>query len=527
MLALMMVTIVVAGLYLRLEGLFSHVTYIDEILLLSQGQLVPSDTEIAEISKTSLSKYVESTVSATTNSYAPLPVALVRLFHGPQMFSIEALRGLRSLSVIFSFLSLLLFAHLTYLYSGRKITSGGLWVLTLFACQMIQWGNAKQGHTYSAGVCGVLVVLELLEWIQRSPSLVSIGFFIFGSIVAMSLQYQVLVWVLSVSTMGFFSFRGGKNECTASVRGRSLIRLGFLAIGLFSLIGIACLSHFKAKLMVPYWVVGFMVPRSSWWAGLKALCLNLFEISTLMHLTYQRGENLLLSWVGLVLVLIGIAVALRTNKCFEIRDFLGPKSSVLFLGIWVLAFLMGKTPMSPTRHAMVYMVPLLILEMLGLHWLIQKLSRWPWEQFLVGGALIILSLTLVNFPKYLRASRETFDSTKLERWIHEYNTQKLATWTYDFSKLKLFSRNSKERKEYYWAWPGHLEMLPKEPLLFIEANCHAGTLSQKLISSSSEFSFKKVYEAQELFDFEPMEEVSYASNVFRVWVLTPKDPGKG
>ncbi len=502
------------GVFLRFKGIYSQVSYIDELLLLSRGELSFTDSAISPIP---FWRYVYKTVSSFTNSYAPVQIFLGRLITGEKMFSFHGLKVLRTLSCVFSCLSLLLFGRLIYVYSGRRITAPLIFIFTIFCCQMIQWVNAKQGHTYSAGVFGVLLTLWLFEGVILFRTSVYHLLFLFGAIFSGLIQYQVLLCTLSVSLVGLIYLKGNlKNGVSRSLGGALLVLFGFSVCSIFFL------SVYKGHMMVPYWVHSFMAPETGVLLRFKMVAYKLVRVFVLAHLTYPMGESLILGLVGMFLSLLGAFIIVLPYSLTGQRVSLGLRASFLFLVIWTGAFLVRKTVISPTRHSMVYLPSILFLELLGLKLIASRLSKFKVQYIFYLSSLAIISLTVLNFPNYLNSSRETYSSSKIKELMDSFNVRDLVSWRFDSLKLRLFSPINSGCFVMDFHWGGDLNSLPSRPLLFIEGNSSGELLSLEEFKRTSKFVGQKVYEASSNYDFEPMSAVHYGKNLFKVWLLTPK-----
>jgi len=513
---LLLLLIFSVGVYLRSRGLFSHVTYIDEILLLTQADLVPINP--ASLSPQPLVPYVYKTVMSKGNSYGPIPLLLARIIAGPDMFSVRALKILRLLSLTFSVLSLILFGYLCITVIPGVPWSGAILVFTIFSCQMIQWVNAKQGHSYSAGVFAVLCGLVLITFLAQRLTPLRIFLMVLCFTTLSLFHYQVLLLNTAMGIGLIVESRLHKTKDLLNQRRLYCFAGGaILLVTLCLILGVAIL---KKELMNPWWIGEFINPDK--WAVFSSLAnsgKNLFSVLLVLSLFATGGESYPFGVVSAILLLMGIlGIVIADFK--KRKDLLVQRVLLLFLALWFLSFWLGKTPMSPTRHCMVYLPAILLIQLSGFRLIGHYFSNWKFSGCLLFFSGAILVFTLGRFPEYLKASTETANFGQLNLAAHNYRVTHIATWLWDYSKLQLLQRNNSSRYNLVFAWPGHLDMLPNEPTIFMELNTHSEL--SVLYSKTTKFNIKELSSRVEDFDFEPAKTISYGQNQFKLWFLQPK-----
>ncbi len=501
------------GVGLRGAGLFNHVTYIDEILLLTKGQLIVSEQDLTA---ESLLGYVYKIFISKTTSYGPFQVLIGRLIIGDDMFSLRALNILRSISFVLSTAALFLFSHLSFVFSSRKTSGPMLLVCGVFACQMLQWLNAKQAHSYAAGPFAMLLSLEIWILFLKNPTYKKTILFVVASSILCLFQYQVVLFVVAMAITGIFLC--SKNYCRLPKKNLILLS-GFLLL-LFSAVLVSVLSKLKGELMYPYWIVSGPSASGLHIQALKALLKNLFHVFVVCHLFFFNGENIVVAILGIGLFFWGVYYLIKeykNNICPETFAF---GSLFCFLLLWIFSFLVGKTPVSQTRHCMIFLAPILLLELRGLLALTEKIKKSSFEYALIGGLIAILSVTVFRLPNYLEASKEVFDVDLLKSLLKEHQVKKIVAWDYDYSKLRLFGKGHFNPENMLWRWNGQINPMPESrvALVSLGSSYPAFEKNDNRIDHK-EVWVERIYQTQKDFDYEPAKEYSYGANVFKIWLI--------
>lgn len=506
------------GVYLRGKGVYSHVTYIDEILILTKGELFENPENTAP---EPLLSYVYKTAVSPSNSYAPLGAFLGRLIVGPAMFSLRGLKVLRFISFVFSTLALFLFAWLFFCFSEKKITGALLLIVSVFACQMGQWVNAKQGHSYAAGVFSLVLTLEMLRWTLLRPTTVRTLALLFSCLVLGFSQYQILIFnvALSIAVLTYsIPLRHQRSDPTIGL----LVKFS-ISLLVTTLLVLGFVVKLKGHLMTPYWVGGYYNSQILLLKQIEGFLKNLFEVFSFAHLFYTNGENGVVATVGIIASVLGVLKLLCWEKPRNVFMLICFRAMVIFLFVWFFAFWFGKTPMAPTRHCLIYLIPFLFLEFQGFR---QIESRFKSKS--IGFVLAFLSVVVVwqslrNFPAYLKASEETFISSKITFFANKYNVMTVTSDPFDHSKLKLFSQGYFDEYALKPTSRGYIDNLPAVPTLFIEMNSSGEFIGPPFEKVSQKFSLELLFVSNTGFDFEPSKHFIYGVNLFKIWLLRPKN----
>lgn len=504
------------GIYLRAGGLFQHATYVDELLLLTRGEPILT---AENIHPDSLMAYTFKAAVSRGNSFAPFGVFVTRLLVGPNVFTTRGLCSLRLLSLLLSIGSLALFAHLCWVLTNKKNLSCVLLIFGVFACQVLQWVNAKQGHSYSAGVFGLLCSIELIIFATRQSSQFRILSALLGLTALTTLQYQLLLFNVSTAAVLiaiFWTKRESSHDSSSFFRWSASL---FMAVSVIALISV---NHLKSHMMTPYWVMDYMNLKGMSAQAVIDFFRNIFYVLQLSYTFTLGGENRVLGVIASLIFALGLVRILLFNSFQKHSEFRVYEPLIIFLGTWFLAYWIGKTPVSPTRHCMIYLVPILLIQLEALAFIETKL---PNKITATGFYLLTLTIALNSLggaKSYFEASKQEAELGVIQRLITQYQIKNLATWAHDYSTLRLLIDPISQEVETGMAWYGHIDSLPSKNTLFVELNSAGEQITEPLERFSKKFKMTPLLVAKKNFDFEPSSRVSYSFNLLKIWLFEPK-----
>jgi hypothetical protein len=280
--------------------------------------------------------------------------------------------------------------------------------------------------------------------------------------------------------------------------------------------------HLKSHMMTPYWVIDYMNLRGLSAEALKSFISNIFSVFKLSHAFHVGGEISVVGAASMILFSLGLIEVLKRKTETSVGELVTYRILAVFLGLWLIAYWQGKTPISPTRHCLIYLVPILLIQFKGLMVIETSFPKRIPVYFFSLLSVAILVDALSGFRQYLISSKQLANRSKIEGLAINHKVQSIATWAYDFSTLSLLMGEAQPRLKQNIVWDGHVDSLPNERSILVELNSSGEIISEPTEKFSKKFKFSPLYFETTDYDFEPSTSISYGRNLLKIWLLEPK-----
>lgn len=525
--------ICIAGVLFRVNGYSTHVTYIDELICLTEGRWNSQGAEHAH-SYDSAWDYATKMASNKGVTYAPLQFLLTHYFvksHQP-LLSLEALSASRLPSVIFGCLSIGLLLLLFYVMAKRKLSYSCLLPLTLLTVSSINIVNSQQNHTYIFGVLAFILVLFTTLWLSDSlRRLAWLGSAVLLAVLPFS-NYQVTpivilaigiiftgVWVNAVQSKSSWKFAAVKT---------ALLVPGLATAGCLSL----WLLETKATASIPWWVGPFSLEGSSgesWGERIPALFKNLgLVVSSVLN----SGENEALNNLSLVAV---STIALGGLGILISQRFRGSNQNILpvllifaVAALFVILYLTNTVSLSPSRHTLILTPAILVLvfyfsSIIENSRMLNNTAQKTYQALVTGVSITILVGAALQYPEFSRKKTEAFQANKVIEASEKTGIRLVAVdwWTYDKAYILLREHITQNRIRLVSV--GNENDFPKTPFLLIGQNTDAFMDIFKPENYKSHSS-KVLHEHDSGYDFEPSKKIKYWPNKLSIYLVSQNIP---
>lgn len=435
------------GLGLRAGEYQETVTYIDELIVLSEGHTQISRVE--EEAKGALD-YLARSMQNKESSYPLLPYIIAWLSKGEgQVFSLNTLHNARLVQITISILGLLLFISLAKL--ARKDSSVLDWPLAFaFSCFALSDSlifNSQQITPYIFGALAVPASLCLfLRAIDSRSSKARSAYFLLISL--LTTGHFLMIFVQAALTLAFgLILWANDEEKNPAKRALKLMKQGlWLSPSLAVLGGFALFVYTqKSDMSVPWWVADYLSDPQN---VLNSLLRNLYGV-------YRESFRILGAGAIFVqsLTVFALIVTLAGGlSLVQLRGKLGENdrnlphlylAALCTIGLFIVLYLLRRIPLSPTRHNLILIPFFLVLlfasiEALRLKDLHKKTGVIPALRTLC--LIFMISSTyfsLAHFRSYMLGKRETWDSRTVLELAKEKGARSIVSGAWDYSKLRL------------------------------------------------------------------------------------------
>lgn len=530
---LMFGAILAAGILFRVAGFDTHVTYIDELICLTEGDWSAHGKELS-YNYQSPWDFAKKMALNDWITYAPLQFLLTYYFVKPHqpLLSPEALAASRIPSVIFGCLSMILLLWLFYLLSNGRFSYSFLLPLTLFAVSRINIVNSQQNNTYAIGVLGFITLMLALVWLHNSgKTRVWVCVAVWFCVLPFA-NYQLIPVVMMAAGLAlcviWWAALPAKAWKAASLK--SMLAVPALGISLFLAYWV---MKNKASLSIAWWVkdFGFELSGQGFFEKLFGLVRNIYFVLESLFLSGQVQAFNVISVVAVALIIAaGLGVMVYRRFRVEI-DILPLILCFATFGLFLFLYFAQKIALSPSRHTLI-LTPAVLTLVFYCSFLIEntgvlnKTALDIYKKAIAALSVLLLWSALVQYPDFYRKKTETFQPQKLLGISEKYNIKTVMTDLFSYNKLYMFLAEEIAENRIRLGIVGEEHEFPDEPFLLVGQNIEGFYPLYR--SGSYEYgSFSRLlHENSRRYDFEPSTRIDYWPNRMLVYRVDPPPGGK-
>lgn len=523
-LGVLIAVIILLGCAARLFQLGAHVTYVDEMIVLAEGNWNVAGRE-KELGSHGPLEFARKIALNSESSYAPLQFLFTYFAVGDDPLTPGGLHRSRLVSAVIGCLSLPLLLLCAWRATQGRLGWAILTPIVLLSLSHMNILNARQNHSYIAGVTSVLVALFCFDrarlargWPRRTLYLTIPGLLPLAN-------YQVLFANVGIGAIvaGFHI----THWWHAERRARELIHsaLAFVPLAVMTLSTMVVLARLKSDLSIAWWVAPFGVGDGAIQSMLKLprLFFDIFHALTLTSPTRALGN------VTALIVCLGLLAGcgLFVTKKHRSSDggafhFL---STLAVLAVFTTAYLCGRIPLSPSRHSLI-LTPLVLLSIYHvLRELETRLSGTAAATILRAGyiacTVALAGAFLADYPKLLDRSRETFDAGDVRRLAAQSGTDLVVAGHWDYNKAYCFLKGDIDEGRLRLMSVTHQREFPAERFILLGQNPEIFRSIYTLTENSS-YTSRLLLSTVKAYDFEPSLYVRYWSNHSLAWLVEPR-----
>lgn len=507
-----LLTIVVA---VRLVGLNTHVTYIDELLVLTSGRWSAAE---APDNAPSLFHFLQHLLWSDQCSYAPGQFALTYLLLPAKQLSLGGVIAGRLVSVfVFAVGAVCGVLALRRSAQDQGLVASAVF-LVLIGCSAMSLTNSQQMHSYIAGLSGVLAGALVVVTLLSSEHVVHRMAGAVVLCVAPFLSYQlVLVTAAGGAVLLLVSVRGLTRGAWLSAAVNIAL---VLAMAGASLVWLGWLGASKGALQIAWWVQPWMITPAAPLAMLgDALAKTVNVFGAVM--AFPGVPAPVFAVLGALATAAGCCLAV-----FSDRDStrLLAQYAVGFIGLVVVAAIAGKVPLSPSRHSLVVLPAVALLCGLSVDAAAGALCRFgrawsdAWKVVSVVLTLLAGVYALAQFHTQRAARAEAFDANLIIQTMEAHDLDTVATSYWDYSKVAMLMAEADAQPHTLVGAINAEATYPHGRFLLVGQNPRLFPALFDLKESDG-YTQVKVYALEKKYDFEPSAEIEYWPNEFHMWVV--------
>lgn len=526
--------ILAAGVFFRIAGFDTHVTYIDELICLTGGDWNSSGKESSYRYRSSWD-FARQMATSDGVSYAPLQFLLTYYFVKPYqpLLSPEALAASRIPSVIVGCLSIALLFLLFYLLSGGRLCYSFLLPLTLLAVSRINIVNSQQNHTYSIGVLAVIAAMLALVWIYDSKRpAVWTGTGILFCILPFANYQAVPIIILAISLVICMMYLqvaiDGAGRAAASLRTLLLMP----GLGISIVFALWVMAH-KAGGSIPWWTddYSFALSGEGFFGKLFGLVKNIYFVLESILLS---GESRLLNLLGFAAAMLAVAggcVLVYRRRKLQI-NILPLLLSFAASGLFIFLYFTGKIALSPSRHTMILTPAVLVVVFYSSRLLEDFIAphKTAWAVYrytAVGLSILLLFGAILQYPEFYRRKTEVFRPEKVIEFSEKEGLRLVMTDWYNYNKLYMYlAKDIAEHRIELRTVDEEVEF-PNEPFLLVGQSVDAFYMTYDPKNYEFGSVSRLLYEHSPGYDFEPSPRINYYwPNRILIYRVDPPPGGK-
>jgi hypothetical protein len=516
----LLIAVIFLAVFWRWWGLPEHTTYIDELIVLTDGRWSVRDS-LSNIPAKNALEYAYRIASHAESSYAPLQFVFTYFLLGERQLSWDSLVGARVVSCIVSVIGVLLLLLVARgvlrIYEPIKFLPS----LVILACSKIAILNSHLAYPYSFVVTGGLICFYLLFVAVWSPCFWKRGLAALSVGILPLCAYQLIFYSSACFAVIAFTWvgrwiKGRKTLCKIVVDSSVLIFLAGSLIGLTWM-----LKTTKMQLGVAWWVASYVFKSDS--DGLRTCLRHAIQ-------SFDALVSPSLGSIGLVFVTIP-ALGLVLGFIASIPKIWGMHRHVLlfiFLAAVLIfsSYVLGSTPLSPTRHSLVFLPLILVVCMISMDTLLcwmggSTVSRKIHFSVSVW-VICVCAVALYDQLLDTEVRRETWDARLIHEIAQQNGINSIVSSHWDYSKVYMMLSDLGVVDSYKIHGVVNSAQVPSGPFILVGQNPELFRAIYEL-SGRPELVAKKQLEKIQSFDFEPSALVTYWPNRFSVWIVRHRD----
>ena len=540
--ALIIISTIVSGIFLRFFGYKDHVTYIDELMVITEGRWNSFGNEYSSRSDSAVD-FTKNLMNSGGVSYAPLQfIATYFFIKNSRPLSKKSLEQARLVSVIIGCFSVIFICLLFYEINNCKLSSSFLIPLTLFSICQINIINSQQAHPYMLGVFSYIFLIYSLLIIVKSKNLylcIALSFVLCLLPFSNYLLIPVILISLTLSWLSLVSTSGQ----TASFYRLSCFKILFLIPLMFiSIILAMWVYENKSSMSIPWWVHSFKIKDNypSYTDLFLDLSKNIFyTLESTLTIAFNKTTNNIALFIYFAVFFIGllniIYISLKKLVKYNSNHHEHKILNVFYLPLFIILasliyliglFILNKIAISPSRHLLMLSTIFMIIIFYCSISFKNLIDRFFPKNSAANLLNIIFSVSIL-IPSLLdnisnaNRKKEAFQPEKLIEISKKTNSNIVATdyYSYDkyfiylepyiiLNKIKLIIIDTEEKN------------LPKEKFLLVgQFTDHYRYLyyARNYQNYKSELIFKD----HKNYDFEPSEKITYWPNNMEVYAVEP------
>lgn len=513
------------GAFLRFDGISSHVTYIDELIVLTEGEWNSKGREDSYTSDSSL-EFTKKIAEHKGVTYAPLQFMLTFQFiKDNKPLSLESVSRARIPSAIFGCLSLIVLLFIMLTINNGRVSYSCIFPLTLLSVSLLAIINSQQTHTYSIGLFAAFIVIAVLTHLANSRNIYLI--IALAAVLSLVPLANYLVIPVMLSSIGFCIFY----LFVKSHRDKQWQNTSYTLI---------CLSiPILISIAVSVWVI-INKPESSipWWvkdnyALQENVSYSLFELSKIItnnlggiiEALLLNGEVKLFNSLS-VIVTSGVVI---TGSILYIKSRITPNLTALpllisysGLAILLALFINRTIALAPSRHALIFM-PIVLLSifycLLRIEFFCSQ-KKWSTYTFNLASILICLVLLYSGISNnYITATKkkEVITAETILNASKTAQTKTVVTNYYTYDKLYLQLEEHIKAGDITLEYAAKESEFPPPPFMLVGSNLKREGVFWP--GGYRRHKSKVLFEYQSGYDMEPSPKVTYWPNEMVIYLI--------
>ena len=510
------------GTFWRVVGLSEHVTYIDELIVLADGRWSSRDAALDALQKGPI-EYAYRLATEFESSFAPGQFLVTYFLLKDRQLSWASLVGARQVSCCAAVISLFLLCGVARRVLKIREPIILLPSLVLLACSQLAILNAHLAYPYSVVILGGVLSFVLLDVAVVSGSLIFRALAVFALSILPWFNYQLFFYsVACCLVVGvLWLIRWVRDRKSFGSIGGDIVILVLAAV---ALLGVAWFV--KAKKMqwgVAWWVASFVFQGD--WAGIKLALVHAWQ--AFGALLSPGGGGIGLSMVIMPGSILSVSFVAGVHRSFGKYPHI---IAALFLagGLILGSYFLGSTPLSPTRHSLVFLPLLSLVFLIGMDSIVGLLGGY-WQSSRICMLIslwgtAVCGVALCEQIKEREVAAETWDARALHELAQRQGIDTIVASHWDYSKVQMMLSDIGVFESYKVYGVTNAGQVPAAPFILAGQNPDLFKGIYELPGRSDLVAVKELERMQE-FDFEPSALVTYWPNRFSVWVVVP--PSKG
>lgn len=508
----------------RLLDLDRHVTYIDELLVLTAGRW--SFLEAPE-SPSSLLSFLSALMFSDQSSYAPGQFLFSYFLFPPDHLSVEALVAGRIVTVAMFLVGAIFGLLALRRAAGRDEWRAGAVFTILIGCSAMSLVNSQQLHSYFAGVSGVLVgAFVVTAWLADAARWRRIAGIAVLSLLPVFNYQLILATAAGAGVLGLIALQ----KAWVSVRGRSPFpwrsTLFDGALILAAGAAVLCWQHWmttnKGALQVAWWVQPWILEDKSPAALIGGIGTNLVSaVEAILAFPGLSAGVPVFGLVGTFSILAGLILGvMRGGRTMLLATF-----ATLIILLFVVGAAMGMIPLAPSRHSLILLPSVALLCALTVACGIDVLSKVSpaggraagWVSLAVALTSAAYAMSAYHATRSERA--ETFNARLIAQALRENDLNTIVTSWWDTSKVAMLMKEEDIPDLQIVGAIGNPGVnYPHGRFLLVGQNPRLFTELYQL-SAEQGFAQTKLLSVEKPYDFEPSTEIEYWPNEFHMWLV--------
>ncbi len=520
--------VIAVGFFLRFDGIASHVTYIDELMILTEGDWNSRGKEDSYSSSSAL-EFAKKVAEKRGVTYAPLQfVFTYALVKNLKPLSMEGVAAARIPSAVFGCLSILIFLVIMLRVNEFKASFAYVFPLALLAVSQLAIINSQQAHTYSIGLFAFFLLIAVLTYFVYLQNLWLVLLLTFFLALIPTSNYLVIPILLSsifISVICIFVRSNRDNQWKTTS-----YKLVFMSLPIMIsvLVALWVLVN-KSGASIPWWVRrNYALKENTDYSIFELVSVIIRNLSHIGEVVFINSEVIILNSIpavaSAIFIVLGVALFLIKRK--KLNCTLLPLLLVVSSFVVLIALFLNKSiALAPSRHALVFIPILLIVIFYSLLYAERIFSDSKLLLSTFNTVIVVLSFGLVisGVTNHLNTAYKKEEAISAERvmiFSKQLNIKTVLTDWNSYNKLYLQFEKYIKSGDIILKATGDEKKFPEPPFLLV-----GSAVEQKGVYWSHRYRrhrSKILYEERYDYDMEPSTRIRYWPNQMVIYLVEKK-----